>query len=128
MNRFMLKSKIHRATVTASDLNYIGSLTVDADLLDAADIIEHERVHVLNVNNGARLETYVVRGQPGSGEVKVNGAAARMVNIGDIVLILSYGAYDQADLAEHSPRIVHVSATNRQVAINSDATTLLNQT
>ena len=95
MNRTMLKSKIHRATVTGSDLHYVGSITIDADLLEAADIREHEQVHVVDVDNGARFETYTIAGTPGSGEIKINGAAARLVHTGDTVIVISYASYDE---------------------------------
>jgi aspartate 1-decarboxylase len=121
MRRFMLKSKIHRATVTDCDLNYIGSLTVDTDLLDAAGILENELVHVLDVNNGARFETYTIAGAPGSGEMRVNGAAARLVEPGDVVIVIAYGMYDEKELEEYRPTVVHVDATNQPVAIGSDA-------
>ena len=98
MNRTMLKSKIHRATVTGSDLHYVGSITVDADLLEAADILEHELVHVLDVDNGARFETYTIAGARGSGEIKINGAAARLVHTGDTVIVISYASYDESEL------------------------------
>ena len=90
----MLKSKIHRATVTDSDLHYVGSVTVDPDLLEAADILEHEQVHVVDVDNGARFETYTIAGERGSGEIKVNGAAARLVHDGDTIIVISYAQYD----------------------------------
>ena len=112
MIRTMLKSKIHRARVTGSDLHYVGSITVDRDLLDAADILEHELVHVLDIDNGARFETYTIAGQRGSGEVRVNGAAARLVHVGDTVIVVSYAAYAPEELAAHEPRVVHVGAGN----------------
>ena len=95
MRRTMLKSKIHRATLTGSDLNYVGSITVDADLLDAADILEHELVHVLDIDNGARFETYTIAGRRGSGDMQVNGAAARLVHTGDKVIVVSYAEYER---------------------------------
>src|SRR5919106_4419642 len=98
MQRVMLKSKIHRATVTDCDLHYVGSITVDADLLEAADILEHEQVHVVDVDNGARFETYTIAGARGSGDIKVNGAAARLVHSGDTVIVISYASYDRDDL------------------------------
>ena len=125
MRRTMLKSKIHRATLTGSDLNYVGSITVDADLLDAADIREHELVHVLDIDNGARLETYTIAGEHGSGEVQVNGAAARLVHAGDKVIVVSYAEYEQAELEAHEPVVVHVSATNEIVDVNAAVTELL---
>ena len=112
MRRTMFKSKIHRARVTGSDLNYVGSITVDADLLEAADIREHEQVHVLDIDNGARFETYTIAGAPGSGEITVNGAAARLVHTGDTVIVVSYAEYDEAELANHEPRVVHVDEHN----------------
>jgi aspartate 1-decarboxylase len=111
MRRRMLKSKIHRATVTAADLNYVGSISIGPDLLDAADILEHEQVTVLDVDNGARFETYVIRGE--SGEICLNGAAARLVHVGDTVILLTYGEYDEGEVAEHHPRVVHVDAKNQ---------------
>ena len=113
MRRTMLKSKVHRATVTGSDLHYVGSITVDPDLLEAADILEHELVHVLDVDNGARFETYTIAGERGSGEVTVNGAAARLVHTGDRVILVSYGDYEEHELAAYEPRVVHVDASNR---------------
>lgn len=118
MNRTMLKSKIHRATVTGSDLHYVGSITVDADLLEAADILEHELVHVLDVDNGARFETYTIAGQRGSGEIKINGAAARLVHSGDTVIVVSYASYDERELETYEPRVVHVNADNRIIAVD----------
>jgi aspartate 1-decarboxylase len=125
MNRTMLKSKVHRATITDSDLNYVGSITMDPELLEAADILEHELVHVLDVNNGARFETYTIAGRRGSGEVKVNGAAARLVHSGDIVIVVSYGVYDEAELETYEPRVVHVDATNQIVDVNATVEELI---
>ncbi len=119
MNRTMLKSKIHRATLTGSDLNYVGSITVDADLLDAADIREHEMVHVLDIDNGARFETYTIAGARGSGEMQVNGAAARLVHSGDKVIVVTYASYDEAELENYEPRVVHVNATNEIVTVDN---------
>ena len=121
MRRTMLKSKIHRATLTGSDLNYLGSITVDADLLDAADIREHELVHVLDIDNGARFETYTIAGRRGSGDTQVNGAAARLVHTGDKVIIVSYASYDEAELEDYQPRVVHVTAGNEIVSIDRGA-------
>src|SRR3954447_8852240 len=118
MNRTMLKSKIHRATVTGSDLHYVGSITVDADLLEAADILEHEKVHVLDIDNGARFETYTIAGARGSGEVKINGAAARLVHSGDKVIVVSYADYEEAELGSYEPRVVHVDDDNRIVQVD----------
>ncbi len=125
MRRTMLKSKVHRATITDSDLNYVGSITMDPDLLEAADILEHELVHVLDVNNGARFETYTIAGRRGSGEVKVNGAAARLVHSGDIVIVVSYASYDEAELETYEPRVVHVDATNQIVDVNATVEELI---
>ncbi len=109
----MCKSKIHRGVLTGADLNYEGSLTVDADLMDAADILEFEKVQVVNINNGARLETYVITGERGSGTIQLNGAAARLGVPGDMVIVISYAEYDEAELAGMVPRIVHVDEQNR---------------
>ena len=125
MNRTMLKSKIHRCRITGSDLNYVGSITVDADLLDAADILEHEQVHVVDVDNGARFETYTIAGARGSGEVKVNGAAARLVHTGDTVIVISYGSYDRRDLETYEPKVVHVNADNQIVTVDDAVAELL---
>ena len=104
MRRTMLKSKIHRATITGSDLHYVGSITIDPDLLEAADILPHEQVHVVDVDNGSRFETYTIAGQRGSGTVQVNGAAARLVHSGDTVIVISYAEYAPEDLADYSRR------------------------
>ena len=122
----MLKSKIHRATVSDSNLHYVGSITIDPDLLEAADILEHEQVHVVDVDNGARFETYTIPGERGSGDMRVNGAAARLVHQGDTIIVISYGSYDEADLKHYVPRVVHVEAnTNRIVTIDEQVATLL---
>jgi aspartate 1-decarboxylase len=115
VRRTMLKSKIHRATVTGSDLHYVGSITIDAGLLEAADVLEHELVHVLDLDNGARFETYTIAGPRGSGEVTVNGAAARLVHEGDKVIVVSYAQYDEEELRSYEPVVVHVDAGNRMV-------------
>jgi aspartate 1-decarboxylase len=125
MNRTMLKSKIHRCRITDSDLHYVGSITVDEDLLDAADIREHEQVHVVDVDNGARFETYTIAGRRGSGEIKVNGAAARLVHNGDTVIVISYAAYDERELESYEPRVVHVSADNMIVTVDDAVAELL---
>jgi aspartate 1-decarboxylase len=126
MQRVMLKSKIHRATVTDCDLHYVGSITVDPDLLDAADILEHEQVHVVDVDNGARFETYTIAGVRGSGDMCINGAAARLVHRGDTIIVISYGQYDEADLERYEPRVVHVQAeTNRIITVDDEVATLL---
>ena len=113
MRRRMMKSKVHRATVTASDLNYTGSITMDQDLLDRADIADNEQVHVLDVDNGNRFETYAITGDRGSGVVCLNGAAARMVQPGDKIIVITYADYDEAELADYEARVVHVDAENR---------------
>jgi aspartate 1-decarboxylase len=125
MNRTMLKSKIHRGRITGSDLNYVGSITIDADLLDAADILEHEQVHVVDVDNGARFETYTIAGARGSGEVKVNGAAARLVHSGDTVIVISYASYDADDLDSYEPKVVHVNSDNQIVTVDDAVAELL---
>jgi aspartate 1-decarboxylase len=126
MQRVMLKSKIHRATVTDCDLHYVGSITIDPDLLEAADMLEYEQVHVVDVDNGARFETYTIPGERGSGDMRVNGAAARLVHRGDTIIVISYGSYDEADLERYAPRVVHVEAeTNRIITIDEQVATLL---
>lgn len=111
MRRTMMKSKIHRATITGADLNYVGSITLDPVLMELADVLEYEQVHVLDLDNGARFETYVMRG--GKGDVVINGAAARLVHTGDRVIVISYGQYDEAELESYAPKIVHVDSRNR---------------
>jgi aspartate 1-decarboxylase len=111
MNRIMMKSKIHRATVTGADLNYVGSITIDERLMELADLMEHEQVHVVDIDNGARFETYVIRG--GSGDMILNGAAARLVQPGDKIIVISYAHYDEAELAQYEPIVVHVDEHNR---------------
>ena len=118
MRRTMLKSKIHRATITGSDLNYVGSITVDADLLDAADILPHEQVHVVDVNNGARFETYTIAGPRGTGVMQVNGAAARLVHAGDTIIVISYADYSREDLESYEPTVVHVDGDNSIIRID----------
>ena len=118
MTRTMLKSKVHRATVTGSDLHYVGSITLDPDLLEAADILEHEQGQVLDVDNGARFETYAIAGERGSGEVCVNGAAARLVHHGDTVIVVSYAEYAPDELLLYEPRVVHVDADNAIVRVD----------
>ena len=115
MTRNMMKSKIHRATVTDADLNYVGSITIDRELMEAADLLEYEHVHVVNINNGARFETYVIEGEPGSRTICLNGAAARLAQPGDKVIVISYATYDEAELADHMPKIVLVDETNTPV-------------
>jgi aspartate 1-decarboxylase len=125
MRRKMLKSKIHRGTVTGSDLHYVGSITIDADLLDAADVLEHELVHVLDVDNGARFETYTIAGQRGSGEIKINGAAARLVHTGDTVIVVSYADYEAEELEAYEPVVVHVDKDNRIITVDDAVAELL---
>src|SRR5947209_16061287 len=125
MNRTMLKSKVHRCRVTGSDLHYVGSITMDPDLLEAADIREHELVHVLDIDNGARFETYTIAGQRGSGEIQINGAAARLVHTGDKVIVVSYASYDEADLERYEPKVVHVNAENEIVTVDDAVAELL---
>jgi aspartate 1-decarboxylase len=125
MQRTMLKSKIHRATVSDCDLHYVGSITIDPNLLEAADIREFEQVAVVDVDNGARFETYTIAGEPGSGDMKVNGAAARLVHRGDTIIVISYAAYDPDDLEHYRPRVVHVGVDNRILDIDSEVATLL---
>jgi aspartate 1-decarboxylase len=115
MRRRMLKSKIHRATVTDADLHYVGSITIDPDLLEAADLLEHEQVAVVDIDNGARFETYTITGRRGSGDMCLNGAAARLVQPGDRIIVISYADYDAAELSDYQPRIVHVDTANRPV-------------
>ena len=125
MLRHLLTSKIHRATVTGSDLHYVGSITVDADLLEAADILEHELVHVLDVDNGARFETYTIAGARGSGEIKINGAAARLVHTGDTVIVVSYAEYEKDELETYEPVVVHVDKGNRIITVDDAVAELL---
>jgi aspartate 1-decarboxylase len=113
MYRTMLKSMVHRATVTQADLHYVGSITIDADLMDAADLLPGEQVAVVDVTNGARLETYVIEGARGSGVIGINGAAAHLVHTGDLVIIISYAALPDAEAKAYEPRVVFVDAANR---------------
>jgi aspartate 1-decarboxylase len=112
MKRVMFKSKIHRARVTQAELYYEGSITIDAALMDTADILEYEKVQVVNVNNGQRFETYALRGAPGSGVVCLNGAAARLGHPGDEVIIITYAEYDESEVRSHAPKIVLVDSSN----------------
>ncbi|MGB2695477.1 MAG: aspartate 1-decarboxylase, partial [Dehalococcoidia bacterium] len=118
--RQMLKSKIHRATITDCNLHYAGSVTIDAELMREADLLPGELVHVLDIDNGARFETYTIEGQAGSREVCINGAAARLVQAGDKVIIVSYGLYDEQELRHQRPRVVHVDELNSIVHVDAD--------
>jgi aspartate 1-decarboxylase len=120
MQRTVLGGKIHRATVTQADLHYVGSVTIDADLMAAADLVDGEQVHVVDITNGARLITYAITGSPGSGVIGMNGAAAHLISPGDLVIVMSYRTMDDAELARHRPHVVHVDRTNRIVALGSD--------
>ena len=115
MQRRLMKSKIHRATITSADLHYEGSLTVDEDLLDAADLVTYEEIQVVNVNNGARFTTYLIPGPRGSGVIQLNGAAARLGSPGDLVILISYGEYTDQEASHHSPRVVFVDDRNRMI-------------
>jgi aspartate 1-decarboxylase len=125
LHRTMLKSKIHRATVTDSDLHYVGSITIDPNLLEAADILQFEQVAVVDVDNGARFETYAIAGERGSSEIKVNGAAARLVHHGDTIIVISYATYDRDELEHYEPRVVHVGAHNEILNTDREVATLL---
>lgn len=120
MVRTMMTSKIHRATVTQADLHYVGSVTVDADLLDAADLLPGELVHIVDIDNGHRLQTYTIAGERGSGVIGVNGAAARLVHPGDLVILIAYGQLEDAEARVFEPRVVFVDADNRIVGTGSD--------
>jgi len=112
MNRFVLKSKIHRATVTEADLNYEGSITIAPELMNAANLVEWEKVDVYDISNGNRLTTYVISGEPGSGVICLNGAAARLVQVGDLVIIVSYAMIEESELASHEPQVIVVDENN----------------
>ncbi|MEU3107548.1 aspartate 1-decarboxylase [Streptomyces albidoflavus] len=120
MLRTMFKSKIHRATVTHADLHYVGSVTVDRDLMDAADLLPGELVHIVDITNGARLETYVIEGERGSGVIGVNGAAAHLVHPGDMVILISYAQVDDAEARSLVPAVVHVDDQNHVVTLGTD--------
>ena len=120
MFRTMLKSKIHRATVTQADLHYVGSVTIDENLMDAADLLPGEQVAIVDINNGSRLETYVIAGPRGSGVIGINGAAARLVHEGDLVIIISYCTLTDAEARELTPKVVFVDAGNRIVGTGGD--------
>ena len=125
MHRQMLKSKIHRATVTGCDPDYVGSLTLDRELMRSADLMANEQVHVWDVDNGARFITYAIDGEPGSGTVQVNGAAAHLVSEGDKVIVASFGAYDERDLEAYAPVVVHVDDRNAIADVDSNPEVLL---
>jgi aspartate 1-decarboxylase len=119
LQRQMLKSKIHRATVTGCDPDYVGSITLDPELMRSADVIPNEQVYVWDIDNGARFVTYVIEDEPGTGAVQVNGAAARLVSEGDKVIVASFGAYDERDLRAYAPIVVHVDDRNRIARVDS---------
>jgi len=119
--RIMMKSKIHRATVTQADLDYVGSVTLDVALMEAADLLEGEQVAIVDITNGARIETYVIPGPRGSGVIGINGAAAHLVHPGDLVIIMSYAVLDDAEARALKPRVVHVDENNRIVKLGDDA-------
>ncbi|RAY16756.1 aspartate 1-decarboxylase [Actinomadura craniellae] len=120
MFRTVLGGKIHRATVTQADLHYVGSITIDEDLVRAAGLVEGEKVQVVDITNGARIETYLITGTAGGGQICINGAAAHLVNPGDLVIIMSYMLAEETELITYEPRIVHVDADNRIVALGND--------
>jgi len=119
VRRTLMKSKLHRATVTMADLDYIGSVTIDRDLMDAADLLPNERVQVLDVTNGARLETYVIEGEQGSGVIGINGAAAHLVHPGDVVLIVSFAEFEEDEARAWMPTVVLLDADNRVAQVLS---------
>ncbi|ATG55161.1 aspartate 1-decarboxylase [Brachybacterium ginsengisoli] len=120
MLRTLMTSKIHRATVTQADLHYVGSVTIDPELTEAAGLVENEQVSIVDITNGHRLVTYVIEGERGSGVIGINGAAAHLVAPGDLVIIMAYGQLDAAEVASHRPRVVHVDHENRIVALGND--------
>jgi aspartate 1-decarboxylase len=120
MLRTMMTSKIHRATVTQADLHYVGSVTVDRDLMEAADLLEGEQVAIVDITNGARLQTYVIPGARGSGVIGINGAAAHLVHPGDLVILIAYGQLDESEVRSYRPRVVFVDRANRVVELGSD--------
>jgi aspartate 1-decarboxylase len=120
MFREMLKSKIHRATVTQADLHYVGSITIDRDLIEAADLLPGEKVDVVDIDNGSRLSTYVIEGPAGSGVIGINGAAARLISPGDLVIVIGYGTYTDTEARQVLPRVVFVDADNRICAAGAD--------
>ena len=120
MYRTLLSSKIHRATVTQADLHYVGSITIDDELMRAADLVEGEQVQVVDIDNGARLVTYAITGPAGSGVIGINGAAARLISPGDLVIIMAFRQVDEREVHSFTPRVVHVDAGNRPVAVGAD--------
>lgn len=118
--RTMLKSKIHRATVTQADLHYVGSCTIDADLMKAADILEGEQIDIVDIDNGNRLTTYAITGEAGTGVIGINGAAARLISPGDLVIIIGYAQYSTEELASYSPNVIFVDENNRKVEMGED--------
>jgi aspartate 1-decarboxylase len=120
MMRIMMKSKIHRATVTQADLDYVGSVTLDAALMEAADLLEGEQVAIVDITNGARIETYVIPGERGSGVIGINGAAAHLVHPDDLVIIMSYALVTDAEARALEPKVVHVDDKNRIVKLGND--------
>jgi aspartate 1-decarboxylase len=127
MQRQMLKSKIHRATITDCDVDYVGSITLDPELMRRADLLVNEQVHVWDIDNGARFITYAIEGDEGSSTVQVNGAAARLVRAGDKVIVASFGAYHEKDLERYSPVVVHLGDDNEVSAVDSNPTVLLGE-
>ncbi|MET0897106.1 MAG: aspartate 1-decarboxylase [Mycobacterium sp.] len=120
MTRTLLAGKIHRATVTQADLHYVGSITIDSDLMQSADIVDGEQVHVVDITTGARLVTYAITGSPGSGVIGINGAAAHLISPGNLVIIMSFVGVEESQRTRHRPRVVHVDSDNRIVAVGSD--------
>jgi len=116
----MMKSKIHRATVTQADLHYVGSISIDRDLMEASDLLEGEKVAIVDITNGARLETYVIPGDRGTGVIGINGAAAHLVHPGDLVILISYAQMDEATARSYVPKVVHVDAVNRILALGNN--------
>ena len=121
MLRTMLKSKIHRATVTQADLHYVGSVTIDADLMDAADLLEGEQVTIVDIDNGNRLVTYAITGRRGTGIIGINGAAAHLIHPGDLVILIAYATMDDAEARSFEPRVIFVDGQNRQIDFSHDA-------
>jgi aspartate 1-decarboxylase len=121
MFRTLMKSKIHRATVTEANVHYMGSITIDPDLMKAADLLPHEKVQIADITNGARLETYVIEGEPGSGQIGINGAAARLVSEGDLVIIISYAQMSDEEARAHTPTVVFVNERNRVTSIGIES-------